>query len=117
MWQKNTTFGWAAVIATGLAISMTQAQPAAAQASAEDTQPAAAKKKPPKLYELRIYRTNPGKLPELNARFRDHTLKLFEKHGMENIIYWTLTEDFQPEPKDDSLVDNLAPKTQNRAHA
>lgn len=45
-----------------------------------------------KLYELRFYVTNPGKLPDLNARFRDHTLRLFEKHGMENIIYWTVAE-------------------------
>ena len=45
-----------------------------------------------KLYELRFYTTNPGKLPDLHARFRDHTMKLFEKHGMENIIYWTVSE-------------------------
>ena len=43
-------------------------------------------KKDGKLYELRFYTTNPGKLPDLHARFRDHTMKLFEKHGMENII-------------------------------
>ncbi len=45
-----------------------------------------------KLYELRFYVTNPGKLPDLHARFRDHTMKLFEKHGMENIIYWNVSE-------------------------
>ncbi len=45
-----------------------------------------------KLYELRFYTANPGKLPDLHARFREHTLKLFEKHGMENIIYWTVSE-------------------------
>ncbi len=39
-------------------------------------------------YELRIYTTNPGKLPDLLKRFREHTCKLFEKHGMENIGYW-----------------------------
>ncbi len=49
-------------------------------------------KKDGKLYELRFYTTNPGKLPDLHARFRDHTLKLFEKHGMENIIYWNVVE-------------------------
>ena len=41
-----------------------------------------------KVYELRTYYTNPGKLADLNTRFRDHTLKLFEKHGMTNIGYW-----------------------------
>ena len=41
------------------------------------------------VYELRIYHAAPGKLGELLARFRDHTTKLFEKHGMKNIAYWT----------------------------
>lgn len=55
--------------------------------------PAAAK--PPKLdprtatYELRTYYPAPGKIEVLRARFRDHTLKLFEKHGMVNVAYWT----------------------------
>ena len=41
------------------------------------------------IYELRVYTANPGKMPALQARFRDHTLGLFEKHGMKNIGYWT----------------------------
>jgi hypothetical protein len=45
----------------------------------------------PLLYELRIYTAEKGKLDALNARFRDHTLKLFEKHGMKNIGYWVPT--------------------------
>jgi hypothetical protein len=40
------------------------------------------------VYELRIYTPAPGKLAALNARFRHHTLKLFEKHGMRNVAYW-----------------------------
>ena len=40
------------------------------------------------VYELRTYTTNEGKLDDLNDRFRDHTLALFEKHGMENVGYW-----------------------------
>jgi hypothetical protein len=43
----------------------------------------------PKVYELRIYTPAPGKLDAVNARFRDHTCKLFEKHGMANVGYWT----------------------------
>lgn len=39
-------------------------------------------------YELRIYHAVPGKLDALNARFRGHTLKLFERHGMTNVAYW-----------------------------
>jgi hypothetical protein len=41
------------------------------------------------IYELRIYQAHPGKLAPLMARFRDHTLRLFEKHGIKNVGYWT----------------------------
>ena len=41
-----------------------------------------------KVFELRTYYTNPGKLADLQTRFRDHTTKLFEAHGMTNIGYW-----------------------------
>jgi NIPSNAP len=61
-------------------------------------------KKDGKLYEMRFYTTNPGKLPDLHARFRNHTMKLFEKHGMENIIYWSVSEGA---PKSDDDKDNL----------
>lgn len=44
------------------------------------------------VYELRTYRTHENKLPDLLTRFRDHTLRLFEKHGMENVGYWRLEE-------------------------
>ena len=43
----------------------------------------------PQLYELRIYTAAPGKTEALHARFRDHTLRLFEKHGIRNVGYWT----------------------------
>lgn len=49
----------------------------------------AAEPKDSRVFELRIYHAAPGKLDDLNKRFRDHTVKLFEKHGMENIGYWT----------------------------
>jgi hypothetical protein len=41
----------------------------------------------PHTYELRIYTTNEGKLADLDARFRNHTTKLFAKHGMTNVLY------------------------------
>lgn len=41
-----------------------------------------------RVYELRTYTTPEGKLGDLQARFRNHTVKLFEKHGMTNIGYW-----------------------------
>ena len=37
---------------------------------------------------MRIYTANEGKLDALNARFENHTCKLFEKHGITNIGYW-----------------------------
>ena len=40
------------------------------------------------LYELRTYTAAEGKLADLEARFRDHTLAIFESHGMKNIGYW-----------------------------
>ena len=40
------------------------------------------------VYELRTYTSHPGKLEELEQRFRNHTLVLFEKHGIINISYW-----------------------------
>jgi len=45
-----------------------------------------------RLFELRTYHANPGKLDDLLARFRDHTTKLFEKHGMTNVGYWVPVE-------------------------
>ncbi len=39
--------------------------------------------------ELRVYDAVPGKLPALHTRFVDHMMGLFERHGMENVAYWT----------------------------
>ena len=41
-----------------------------------------------KVFELRTYTAPEGKLPNLEARFRDHTTRIFEKHGMSNVGYW-----------------------------
>lgn len=41
------------------------------------------------IYELRIYEAIPGKFEKINARFRDYTLSLLEKHGATNVGYWT----------------------------
>lgn len=45
-----------------------------------------------RLYEMRRYTTNSGKLKKLDARFRDHTMELFKKHGMTNLPYFHLAE-------------------------
>jgi hypothetical protein len=41
-----------------------------------------------RIFELRTYTTTPGNLGALDARFRDHTVKLFARHGMTNLFYW-----------------------------
>lgn len=41
-----------------------------------------------RVFELRTYYASPGKLDALNARFRNHTIALFRKHGMEVIGFW-----------------------------
>src|SRR3954452_20098270 len=46
-----------------------------------------------RVFEIRTYTTEPGKLPELLKRFREHTTKLFEKHGMTNVGYWVPTDE------------------------
>jgi hypothetical protein len=48
---------------------------------------------PSAVYELRIYHTYEGKLDDLLTRFREHTMRIFEKHGMTNVAYWTPTDD------------------------
>ena len=40
------------------------------------------------VYELRTYTTPPGKLEALKSRFRDHTITIFNKHGMKSVGYW-----------------------------
>ena len=41
-----------------------------------------------KVFELRTYTAPEGKLPNLQARFRDHTIRIFNKHGMKSVGYW-----------------------------
>jgi hypothetical protein len=45
-----------------------------------------------KVFELRTYTAPEGKLDDLVARFRNDTLRIFEKHGMENVGYWLPTD-------------------------
>ncbi len=59
-----------------------------------------AAEKDTKVYEMRVYYANPGKLDALNARFKNHTLKLFEKHGLSNVGYFVPAG----ENKDNKLV-------------
>lgn len=45
-----------------------------------------------RIFELRPYVAAPGKLEELHARFRNHTMKIFKKHGMEVVGFWGPTD-------------------------
>jgi len=53
------------------------------------------------VYELRIYHASAGKLGELLARFRDHTIRIFDRHGLKSVAYWTPVD--EPE-KSNTLV-------------
>ena len=67
----------------------------------------------PRVFELRIYKTPPGLLENLNERFRDHTLKLFSKHGMTNFGYWTPLD--EKHGKSNTLIYILAHKSREAA--
>ena len=62
-----------------------------------------------RIFEMRTYYTHEGKLPALLARFRDHTTKLFERHGITNIGYWTAVD------TPNTLVYVVAHKSQEEA--
>jgi hypothetical protein len=65
-----------------------------------------------RVYELRTYTTLPGRLPALNKRFAEHTIQLFEKHGMKSEVYWVPTE----EPlKDNTLIYVLSHESREAA--
>ena len=51
-----------------------------------------------RVFEIRTYTTPEGKLDALKARFRDHTIRLFDRHDMKSVGYWT--------PEDAPLKDN-----------
>ncbi len=60
----------------------------------------------PRVFELRTYKTNPGKLEALHRRFMDHTMGFFTKHGMTHIGYWTPLD--ADKGRDDTLIYILA---------
>src|SRR5205823_5478606 len=72
-----------------LALAPLVALAGAARAAEKDT----------RVYEMRTYTAAPGKLDALHTRFKDHTLKLFEKHGIANVAYFTPLDN-----KDNKLI-------------
>jgi hypothetical protein len=71
------------------------------------------KNKEDRVFELRTYTATKGNLGNLNDRFKDHTIKLFEKHGMTNIVYWNVLKGEKGD--DTTLVYMLAHKSQDAA--
>lgn len=55
---------------------------------------------PARVFEIRTYHTFPGRLDALHKRFREHTRRIFEKHGMTNVAYWT----FEDSPEKESTL-------------
>ena len=93
----------AALLGGGAALRLSaadadQAKPAAGKSAASSAAPQAGTR----FFEMRTYYAAEGKIDALNARFRNHTNKLFQKHGMELVGYW------QPVDKKDVLTYILA---------
>ena len=72
-------------------------------ATATTTSPASAEEN--RYFELRTYTTHPGMLDALNKRFREHTNRIFKKHGMQLVGYWIPDDE---EKSKDTLVYILA---------
>lgn len=66
------------------------------------------------VYELRSYYVHEGRADALHARFRDHTMAIFDKHGMKNIGYWVPAE---PKADDPALVYLIAHASREQADA
>jgi hypothetical protein len=82
MHPKLAAFAGSSVVVAVLLFAVRAAQPVPSMSESKT-----------RVFEIRTYTTEPGKLPDLLKRFRDHTTKLFEKHGMTNIGYWVPTEE------------------------
>ncbi len=65
-----------------------------------------------RIFELRVYHTFPGRLPALQARFRDHTISIFNKHHITSIAYWTPEDAPQ---KDATLIYIIAHESRDAA--
>ena len=101
-------FALCASFTFGSAIAMAQT-PAPTPAAPVSSSAAVAKDS--RVFELRTYYAEPGKLDALHARFRDHTTRIFQKHGMTVIAYW------MPRESPDRIVYVLAYKSKEAADA
>ena len=88
-----------AVVSFGLGALVTARLGSAPKASAASN----------RVFELRIYHTEPGKLGDLQTLFREHTIPMFKKHGLEGVGYWV------PEDKPETWIYILAHKSRDDA--
>jgi hypothetical protein len=96
--KRRTFFGavpLAALVPGGVleAIEVAIAPVAGLDSSTQSAQERSAMEKSTTVYELRQYQVSPGKLDSLVARFRDYTMKLFAKHGLKSVAYWTALDE------------------------
>ncbi len=90
----RTLLGVLAVVAVGaLGYAIHAAEAAKEPAVKED------KKADTRVFEMRTYYAAPGKMEALHARFRDHTCKLFKKHGMTLVGFWSPADPKEAETK------------------
>lgn len=84
MWRTAAVIALGGALALGVGFRALTAQESGAKSPsiAKDT----------RLFEMRTYYAAPGKLEALHARFRDHTNRLFVKHGLTLIGYWVPTD-------------------------
>lgn len=75
-----------------LALTLSCGGPQKKEATAPEAETVTSIVEAPEFFELRTYYCNPGKLDNLLTRFEDHTMVLFEKHGMVNMGYWVPIE-------------------------
>ena len=94
----------AAVAVLVLAVGVLSLRAADDKRSQSEARPAAARQGSGKgrFFEMRTYHANEGKLDALDARFREHTNRLFQKHGIELVGYW------HPVDQKDTLIYILA---------
>ncbi len=114
--QRRVLPVFAVVVAlcASLGSAITMAQTPATPAPKPPAAPvssSAAVAKDSRVFELRTYYAEPGKLDALHARFRDHTTRLFQKHGMTIVGYW------MPREAPDRIVYVLAYKSKEAADA
>ena len=103
MYRRNASLS--AIVALGLLIAGFCLFPAEdSVAQSKDTNS--------RIYELRTYTTLPGRLPALNKRFADHTIRIFAKHGMKCEMYWIPIDDAR---KDNTLIYVLSHDSQEAA--